>query len=343
MKKDKDLISVIIPIYNGEKQLSRCLESIINQTYMNLEVILVNDGSTDKTLEICHEYKKNDNRIIIIDKKNEGVSVARNSGLKKAKGKYIYFSDADDYLELNALEIYHKEIQGVELVISDYYLIDIYDVCKKNNSFYKNMMIDSNKELDNLKISLLCNEFKHENKNNNDYNGTGMGFTWNKLFIKEIIDKNDIKFPEKVILSEDVCFMYKYLESIKKVKLINVALYYHEVEETGATLRYKPEIIDSERRFVDETWYITNTNNKQIIDAYYGRLIRMISWDFISCIFHKSNKDNKKYLIASLFKTIPEYRVAIKKAKYKNLSYKQAVFLFLLKLKLYNVIALLIK
>ena len=101
---EEQKISIIVPIYNDEKYLKRCIESILKQTYTNIELILINDGSEDKSLEICEEYKKNDNRIIIVNKENEGVSVARNIGIEKATGELISFVDADDYLEITFLQ-----------------------------------------------------------------------------------------------------------------------------------------------------------------------------------------------------------------------------------------------
>ena len=103
-------ISVIIPVYNVEKYLRECLDSVVNQTLKDIEIICVNDGSTDNSLEILKEYEKQDSRIKIIDKKNEGAGIARNYGLQIATGKYIYFMDSDDFLELNALEILYSEI-----------------------------------------------------------------------------------------------------------------------------------------------------------------------------------------------------------------------------------------
>ncbi|MEG2898607.1 MAG: glycosyltransferase, partial [Eubacterium sp.] len=102
------LISLIIPIYNSEKFLDRCIQSIINQTYKNIEIILVNDGSIDQSLEICQLYKKRDNRIVIINKKNGGVGSARNIGLQKAKGDYIGFIDSDDYIDKETYEEYYN-------------------------------------------------------------------------------------------------------------------------------------------------------------------------------------------------------------------------------------------
>ena len=102
---DNDKVSIIVPVYNAEKYLIRCVDSIINQTYKNLEIILINDGSIDNSLEIMKKYKVIDNRIIIIDKKNEGVSIARNVGIKSSSGKYICFVDSDDYIENNMIQI----------------------------------------------------------------------------------------------------------------------------------------------------------------------------------------------------------------------------------------------
>ena len=97
-------VSIIVPIYNAEKWLEKCINSIIKQLYHNIEILLVNDGSTDKSLEICQKFAKKDNRIIIIDKPNEGVSKSRNIGIEKATGEYIKFVDSDDWLEENTCE-----------------------------------------------------------------------------------------------------------------------------------------------------------------------------------------------------------------------------------------------
>jgi len=116
-------ISVIIPVYNTSKYLKRCLDSIINQTYVNLEIICINDGSKDNSLEILNQYKKKDDRIIIIDKENQGVSAARNDGIKNSTGMYITFVDSDDWLELDAIEILYKTLinEKVDVVRGNYY------------------------------------------------------------------------------------------------------------------------------------------------------------------------------------------------------------------------------
>ena len=101
---ESKLVSVIIPVYNVERYLKKCIDSILNQTYKNLEIILVDDGSTDCSSKICDEYAKNDTRILVIHKANGGQSEARNIGISESKGEYIFFVDSDDYIEYNAIE-----------------------------------------------------------------------------------------------------------------------------------------------------------------------------------------------------------------------------------------------
>lgn len=115
-------VSVIVPVYNTEKYLERCLNSILNQTYSDYEIILVNDGSKDNSLEICNNYKSKHNNIIVIDKENGGLSSARNAGIEIAKGKYITFIDSDDYIAPTMIEDLHNEItnSGSDIVITKY-------------------------------------------------------------------------------------------------------------------------------------------------------------------------------------------------------------------------------
>ena len=110
MMTTKPKISVIIPVYNVEKWLNKCVDSILSQSYENFEVILVNDGSTDKSGDICDKYLKEDNRVKVFDILNSGQSVARNIGLKEAKGDYILFIDSDDYIEKNTLKRMYEKI-----------------------------------------------------------------------------------------------------------------------------------------------------------------------------------------------------------------------------------------
>ena len=147
-------ISIITPVYNAEKYIERCVNSVLNQTYENIEFIIVNDGSTDNTAKILNRLKKNDSRIMVIHKKNEGVSKARNTALKKATGKYVLFVDADDWLESTMCEdlISHAEKNNSDVVICEYY--NYYEILDKKE-------IVRLKEIKNTTFPSVCS---HDNK-----------------------------------------------------------------------------------------------------------------------------------------------------------------------------------
>ena len=199
----QELISIIIPIYNASKYLHECLDSIINQTYDNLEIILINDGSIDNSKDICEEYTKNNKRIKLYNQKNSGPSKARNKGLSLAKGKYIIFIDADDYIELDMIEKMYAlaQIKDLDLVICSYNEIMDNDVIKKN-----------------IETKELFQDYL--------YGTEAGGYSWNKLVKRECIKEN---FDEKLYIMEDLVFWNDNSKYINKIGLINEPLYNYRI------------------------------------------------------------------------------------------------------------------
>jgi glycosyltransferase involved in cell wall biosynthesis len=207
-------ISVIVPIYNVERYLEKCLESIINQTFINLEIILINDGSTDFSGSICEKYKNKDNRIILIHKKNEGLSAARNKGLSIATGDYISFVDSDDFLDLNMYEILYKNIEkeNADIVSCNYYK---YYSDKKydKNIVFKKKIIYKKKEIFGKDL----------------FNNYQMDIdVWNKLYKKEIF--KDIKFPYKKVC-ESTYIMMSIFNKANCIVVIPDCLYFYRKRE----------------------------------------------------------------------------------------------------------------
>ena len=212
----KNKVSIIIPVYNTEKYIKQCIDSIINQTYKNIEIIIVNDGSTDKTEKILREY--NNSNIIYIEQSNKGVSSARNNGLKLATGKYVVFIDSDDFCEINMIEDMVKDIENnnVELAICGF------------NEIYKNVTKKS--------LYGLLNDIYNREKIEEEIlkNNSIRGFLWNKIFLKEIIDKYNISFDEDISMCEDLLFCVKYLQETKHVYVNNKNLYNYRQRKTSA-------------------------------------------------------------------------------------------------------------
>ena len=155
-----DIVSIIVPVYNGEKYISRCLDSLINQTYSNLEIVLVNDGSIDKSKEILNEYAKTDNRIKIYDQINQGASVARNIGLEKANGKYIMFVDADDYIDSHMVEEMIKNIKHENTIV----FCDNTEIWSKNIDERKLFNEQLEKELKVLQKKIVNQKAKQDDR-----------------------------------------------------------------------------------------------------------------------------------------------------------------------------------
>lgn len=215
------LVSIIIPCFNCSKTIKRCLNSVVNQTYKNIEIIVVNDGSKDNTLSILKSFQSKDSRIVLINKTNTGVSESRNIGIKEAMGEYITFVDSDDYLDLKAIQKYINVINeyDVDLIISDFYRV------LKNKKYHKgrikNKMVFDAKEYGEYMLNNPADFY--------------YGVLWNKLYKKSIIDKYKVNMPVKISWAEDFVFNLKYLKHVKSIYSINTPLYYYTKSDTSLT------------------------------------------------------------------------------------------------------------
>ena len=217
-------VSVIIPAYNVEKYIGQCLESVCNQSYGNIQIIVVDDGSTDRTLDIINEYSQRDSRIDIIIKDNGGVSSARNLALKHVSGEYIAFLDGDDTYEREAIEVLVKTIEcrNAEWVSFQHARWD--EGGKKLSDFEfetGEFLFHSDEERFQFIIEkLLSYRIGIE--------------VWNKLFKKDIISKHNIIFSEKCHIGEDYAFTLKYLMHAQKIVCIPDKLYRYRVRKNSA-------------------------------------------------------------------------------------------------------------
>lgn len=209
----KELISVVIPVYNAEDYIKRCLESIQKQTYGNLEIIVVNDGSTDNTQKVVKDTQQGDQRIKLIQKANGGVSAARNDGVAAATGKYVYFIDSDDYVENNIIEKLYKAIsvQG-ELSVCGFTTVFM------NKEDVPFSLYDS--------VSIISIEQYLEKMSRYLYS-VYYGSLWNKMYMTEVIKRNNLKFRKDISLAEDFIFNLDYLKYVKKVTMIPECMYYY--------------------------------------------------------------------------------------------------------------------
>lgn len=241
-----DKVSIIIPVYNGDKYLIRCIDSLLNQTYTNNEYIFINDGSSDNTLSILKDYAKKDNRIKIIDKKNTGVSDSRNKGIEKAEGNYICFCDADDQYEKKYIETMLNLIKtnDVDVVKCNFKVINKSGQTIDNgNNFFINQTLNHQQIINEIIPKCLSGEIPC--------------FTY-LLMIKN--DKLSVKFPTDIAMMEDVMFYINLLLSIDNMYITSDELYTIMFNDNGATNNIQN--------------YKRNINNIVLVNKYIKNILQ---------------------------------------------------------------------
>lgn len=258
-----ELISVVVPVYNVENYLKKCIDSIINQTYKKLEIILVDDGSTDSSKEICDEYIKKDGRIKVIHKENGGLSSARNVGIDIANGKYICFIDSDDWIEKSMLEklINIAKNNNFDIVLCDYFIAyDEKNQIQKEDIEYKEY-----------------SNYEALNKMYDDKLGVSMIIAWNKLYNIHLFD--DIRYPIGKI-HEDEFTTYKLIFKADKICYSNEKLYYYRQQDKSITnSKFNKKRLDILQAFEERAYYMKNIVKDEILykktlTEYYGVIIK---------------------------------------------------------------------
>lgn len=268
-------ISIIIPVYNAEQYLEQCLESVINQSLKEIEIICVNDGSIDNSLRILEEYSRKDNRIIIINQENGGSSKARNSALQIAKGEYCLNIDSDDWIEQGYLEAMYEKAKKdkLDMVISDVIL-----AYKKNKKILKDIKIE--KKLDGyLWIKLFL---KHQ----------AMGYTWNKLISREKI--GNLRYNENIFYWEDVNFLMKLALRCKKIGKIDRAFYnYRQGENNGSRKKSLKSFLDKEKCYLElKRLYMIRALDEKILDLLYYKCERELLIELLNI----QHSDEENYI-----------------------------------------------
>lgn len=274
------MISVIVPIYNAEKYLKTTIGSILNQTYKDFELLLVDDGSTDSSLQICKELSQKDSRIRILHKSNGGVSSARNYGLRNAKGEYITFCDNDDYFYPDYLEVMEREIKGHDTIVCEF------AQCNRSE-MHEFISKKKEKALDSIDIK----EEKDFSKLWPAFDDTCIGQIWRQMYRRSIIKDNNITFDG--LGYEDSLFTYEYYLHIKSAKRISYTGYIHITSESSQSLSHKiiletPRIKRLEKLHEDFI-YKHKINNSHYINNLLNRYM-LLAATFILKGYYKDTR-----------------------------------------------------
>ena len=216
-------ISIVVPVYNAETTLKSCIDSVVNQSYDEWELWLINDGSRDSSGEICDEYCRSDARIQVIHKQNEGVSVARNTGIEKAQGEYILFLDSDDYLEKDALR---KVVDATNRFCADVVIFGFYYHFSESNIFKSNTL---SKEFVGTNDQFVFDVFREA------FGKELLNPPWNKLVKRELLLHENIQFVSEFSICEDMIFTIEILEKSERIIFLETPLY-HYIYKQGSNL-----------------------------------------------------------------------------------------------------------
>lgn len=337
MKLDKVKISVIVPVYNVERYLNRCVKSIVSQTYNNLEIILVDDGSTDNSGKLCEDFK--DARIKVIHKENEGLGKARNTGIKHATGKYIMFVDSDDYIDNTMVANLYKSLRehradtcigGFKRVFAN--KIEEYKNKYSNQTFYGKEIL----------TEVLPKMFGKNSKNDDHIEMSA----WKVLFDSQIIKKYNISFPsEREFISEDIIFDTEYFPKAHAVTMSEDIGYNYCDNEGSLTTRYNSNRFALQKKLFLEL--LKRSRMLKIHDLSYQRIANTFIANTRYCIKQDQSflaKDIAKKKIKAICKddvmqnTLQSYKVdeGIKSNMVNSLIKKQSVGSLYLVMKIKN-------
>lgn len=294
------MISLIIPVFNVEEYLEQCLESIIEQSFSDYEVILVDDGSTDKSMEIIREYKKRFNQVKVLSQRNKGVSEARNLALKYAKGEYVLYIDSDDFLKFNMLEIMVNKANktNADIVMCNYNLY--YGVNNKNNRVVSYNVLEDKIYSSSEVIDMILN-----------FNIQGQ--LWNKLFKKSLLLENNFEFESGRYI-QDIFPVFKVINNSNKIAFINDDLYCYRQRDTSTIHKKNTKLAEDYYHAMTSIIQYIIKNNLQVNSNSF-KVFRASVLSYF--IYHYTNTDVNM-----------NYR-DFKKSKYADLEVKFKDFMFL--------------
>ena len=332
-----DLISIIVPVYNVEQYLEECIVSLVNQTYKNIEIIIINDGSTDLSGELCEKFAKYDERIKVIHKKNAGLGLARNTGLEYVNGKYVTFMDSDDFADSDLIEKLYTSIisNDADTCIGGFKRVND-DKNILYEEIYENTTYDRDGVVNNLLIRMLgsCPEKSDAIRMS----------VWNVLFSVEIIRNNNLKFcSERKFISEDLMFDIDYYLYSNKVNVINSNSYNYRVNSNSLTMKYRSDKFIKCKFMYNEVY--DKIKKYSLGTKAVLRLQRQYFVNIRTCISQENTKISKLSYNEAI-KNInricndAQLQTIIKTYPKKKIGIKQRVFLGLIQLRMSRILYL---
>ena len=307
------LVTIVVPAYNVERTIENCIKSLLSQTYDKIEIIIVDDGSSDNTYNIIERLAEKDKRIRVIKQRNKGASSARNRGIREATGKFIVFVDADDTIMANMVETLVDKQKKYDVDLVQSAILRISD--KKDRQILSDKIIHQYKNREEIKNNFF-EIFENE-----------LNSPVGKLYRKEIIFENNILFDERLEVSEDLCFNLHYLEHIESMVFVPELLYRYCLNNSYLTKKYKKNLFDIRKRAIKilDDFLI---RNELVRDKVYYLYIKLV---FASAMQEFENRENRKERYKEIEKNLGRMEVQDAINECKPSGYVEKILCYIIK------------
>jgi hypothetical protein len=297
---NKPLISIIVPIYNVEKYLAECVTSLLKQTYSNVEIILVDDGSTDQSGKLCDEYASSHENVVVIHQKNAGVSQARNNGMLYARGEWITFCDSDDWCDVRMCEkIVHRITDETDILIWGFSYFENGQF-KSKEKIEDSLVIYKGKDVQIVQLDLFTKRF--DNRFVDDTNII-MGTCWGKLYRKSIIVNHNITFSDGLHPHEDSFFNFLAFQNAREIHFLHESYNFYRIISTSGCQRYKPKegmcihnAVRLLQQYIKQYNYSEDERFQTAFSLYCLDMLRI----FLKNLVHRDNPQNVEERIQNL-------------------------------------------
>lgn len=320
-----DTLSFIVPVYNVEKYIASCIESLLhqNESNGNIEIILVDDGSTDRSFEICKEYERQFDKIKVFHQKNMGANVARNLGLEQATGEWVCFVDSDDWVDEELYRVLSTErSKDWDIIIYSYKKVTKRKICSgAPNAKYMEIYGEEFKKLEEAALNKTAP---------GKYNSSCIDITlvWNKLYRRKFLQDNHLQFEPSMTKIQDLEFNLNVYSRARKAVYLDKELYYYRINEDSVTHRYQPDIIEKfniVNSCIEK--FVKNNLREELEKGYYERIATHFRTIMVLYLCNKENKEKysvRKRKFLELLETEP-YATAMKKVNLSHFPFKERV------------------
>lgn len=336
------MVSYVVAIYDVREYLSECIESVI-QNEDDIEVLLIDDGSTDGSSEVCDQYALKDNRIRVIHQQNQGVSVARNTGLEQAKGEWICYIDGDDKINIDLNSAVCRVLDNSADIVMFQYTMDEEKAYGQYFDIHRISVLDRKKIVE-LRAGILNSDMKevtYYKKNNYNYHAP-----WGKFYRRDFLIKNNLRFVSGVKKGQDMLFNFDVYKYANEIQLVPFVGYYYRTREDSIGHKYNCNIAQINMRLVKEfKKRITIEDSKRLIENYYLMVVRQFVFCMLLDCCHPLNEKSyrirkKEYLH---YRNINIFSRGFKNAKLRQLRFQVRIFALMAKYKCFMAMCLISK